>query len=67
MTRTSIREYSEAVRRRYLQSSKKDKGKILDEFSKVMGYHRKATIRLLLQVDKPSTNKKHGHPRQYRV
>ena len=50
MTQTSIREYSEAVRRRYLQSSKKDKGKILDEFSKVMSYHRKAAIRLLRRV-----------------
>jgi len=41
MTRTSISEYTEAVRWRYLQSSKKDKGKILDEFTKVTRYHRK--------------------------
>jgi hypothetical protein len=35
MTRASIREYTEAVRWRYLQASKEDKGKILDEFTKV--------------------------------
>ena len=47
MTRGSIREYTEAVRGRYLRTSKKDKGMILDEFTKVIGCHRKAAIRLL--------------------
>ena len=47
MTRTSIREYTEAVRWRYLRSPKTEKGKILDEFTKVTGYHRKAAIHLL--------------------
>jgi len=51
---------TEAVRWRYLQSSKRDKGKILDEFTKVTGYHRKAAIRLLHQVNKPRANKKGG-------
>ena len=60
MTRASIREYREAVRWWYLRASRKDKGKILDEFTKVTGYHRKATIRLLHQVNKPSANKKRG-------
>jgi len=54
MTRASIREYSEAVRWRYLQAPKKEKGKILDEFTKVTGYHRKATIRLLHLVNQPT-------------
>lgn len=65
MTRTSIREYTEALRWRYLGSSKKDKGKILDEFSKVTGYHRKAVIRLLHRQNQPGANKKRGRPRQY--
>jgi len=56
MTRVSIREYSEAVRWRYLRSAKVDKGKILDEFTKVTGYHRKTAIRLLHRVNKPSSN-----------
>jgi len=37
MTRTSIQEYTEAVRWRYLRASKTEKGKILDEFTKVTG------------------------------
>ena len=61
--RASIREYVEAVRWRYLRSSRKDKGKILDEFTKVTGYHRKAAIRLLHQVEKPRINKKRGQDR----
>ena len=65
MTRRSIREYIEAVRWRYLRSSKTGKGKILDEFTEVTGYHRKATIRLLHQVNRPRAHKKRGRPRQY--
>ena len=33
MTRGSIREYTEAVRGRYLGAGKKEKGRILDEFT----------------------------------
>ena len=36
-----------ALRRRYGGSSKKEKGRILDEFVAVSGYHRKHVIRLL--------------------
>ena len=65
MTRGSIREYNEAVQGRYLRASKKEKGKILDEFTKVIGCHRKAAIRLFRSGNQPKTNKKHGRPRQY--
>jgi len=37
----------------------------LDEFIKVTGYHRKAAMRLLQQVNKPGPNKKRGRPRKY--
>ena len=47
MTRGSIQEYTGAVRERYLRVNKKGKGKILDEFVNVTGYHRKSAIRLL--------------------
>jgi hypothetical protein len=47
MTRGSILEYREAVRGRYFKARKKEKGRILDEFVLVTGYHRKAAIRLL--------------------
>jgi len=65
MTRASIREYTEAVRGRYVRASKKEKGRILDEFTKVIGCHRKAAVRLLRQGNQPRGNKKRGHPRQY--
>jgi hypothetical protein len=38
MTRASIREYTEAVRWRYLSATKKGKGKILDGFIQITGY-----------------------------
>ncbi len=65
MTRASILEYTEAVRWRYLRASKKEKGKILDEFTQVTGCHRKAAIRLFRRRNQPGTNKKRGRPRQY--
>ena len=37
------------IRDRYLSSSKKEKGRILDEFSAVTGHHRKHGIRMLGQ------------------
>ena len=67
MTRGSIQEYTEAVRERYLRASKPEKGKILDEFTKVTGCHRKAAIRLLHRFNQPKTNKKRGRPRQYGI
>jgi len=65
MTRGSIREYTEAVRGRYLRASKKEKGKILDEFTKITGCHRKAAIRLFVRGNQHRTDKKCGRPRQY--
>ena len=55
MTRASIREYTEAVRGRYLRASKMEKGKILDEFTKVTGCHRKAAIRLIRHSNQTKT------------
>ncbi len=65
MTRASIVEYVEAVRVRYFGGTKKEKGKILDEFTKITGRHRKAAIRLLRRGSQPGTNKRRGRPRQY--
>ena len=47
MTRRSIKEYAGAIQERYRRGTKKEKGKILDEFTKATGLHRKAVIRLL--------------------
>ena len=38
------------IRNRYQESSKKEKGRILDEFMAVTGHHRKHGIRLLAQT-----------------
>ena len=65
MTRGSIREYTEAVRGRYFLAAKRERGKILDEFTKVTGCHRKAAIRLFRRGNQPRTNKKRGRPRRY--
>ena len=67
MTRTSIREYTEAVRGRYLRVSRKEKSRILDEFTKVAGCHRKTAIRLLRRGNQPKSNKRRGRPRRYGV
>jgi hypothetical protein len=47
MTPESVREYAEAIQRRYLWAKRDQKGKLLDEFCLTTGYHRKAAIRLL--------------------
>ncbi len=65
MTRASIVEYVEAVRRRYFSGSKKQKGRILDEFIKVAGCHRKPAIRLIRHSNQTKTGNRRGRPRQY--
>jgi hypothetical protein len=67
MTRASIQEYVEAVRGRYRRASKIEKGKILDEFTQVVGCHRKAAIRLLRREKQARAKGKRGRPRQYGV
>jgi len=67
MTRRSIQEYIEAVRWRYLRATKEEKGRILDEFTQVTGYHRKSVIRLLCHGNQPRQGKRRGRPRFYRT
>ena len=50
---------------RPFRASKKEKGKILDEFTKVTGRHRKAAIRLFRHGSQSKTNKRRGRPRGY--
>ena len=65
MTRNSIKEYAEAIKVRYGKATKEEKGRILDEFTKVSGLHRKAAIRLL-NCCKPTLGKRRsGRPRLY--
>ena len=44
------KELLEAMQRRYRESSKMDKTRILDEFVALTGYHRKHAVRLLSQT-----------------
>ena len=47
MTRNGVREYIEAIQGRYAKGSRGEKGALLEEASRVTGYHRKALTRLL--------------------
>jgi hypothetical protein len=64
MTLNSVKEYVAAIRSRYLKANKEEKGKILDEFVKVTGYHRKAATRLLLKHSS-SVQDRRGRPSRY--
>lgn len=64
MTLKSIKEYAAAIRDRYFKANREEKGKILDEFVKVTGYHRKAAIRLVTATAKPAGGHR-GRPAQY--
>jgi hypothetical protein len=66
MTRLAIREYVDAVRARYLRSSKKEKGKVLDEFVGVVGCHRKSAVRLLGHKKESGDRVKRGRTRRYK-
>jgi len=65
MTRTSIRELVENWRPRYLGASREEKGRILDEFVALTGYHRKSAIRLLRHGYRPKHLDRRGRPRVY--
>ena len=65
MTRGSIEEYTVVMRARYLKANRKGKGRVLDEFTEVTGYHRKAAIRLLGRDGEPPPKERRGRPRRY--
>jgi hypothetical protein len=58
-------EYAQALRIRYFRASKEEKGKMLDEFTKVTGLHRKAAIRLLRRLGQSRASQRRGRLRQY--
>lgn len=65
MTRTSIHEYAAALRGRYSQAGKRERGAILSEFCRTTGYHRKAAIRLLAHAPKQPSKERRGRRREY--
>ncbi len=58
MTRGNIREYTKPMQGRYFRASKKERGRILGDFTNITGYHRKAAIRLLRYRNLPGVNRK---------
>lgn len=66
MTRRSIIEYAEELKKRYFGASREEKGKMLDEFTQVTGMHRKAAIRLLNRPILPGAGKRRGRSARYR-
>jgi hypothetical protein len=59
-------EYAQALRNRYLGATREEKGKILGEFTKVTGLHRKSAIRLLNRRSPGGVGKRRGRPATYK-
>ena len=67
MSLKSKQELVEVVRPRYLQASKAEKQKILDEFTCATGYHRKHAVRVLKNKAPTRKRKKRtGYRKIYR-
>jgi hypothetical protein len=66
VTRASLREYAAVQRVRYLQATRSEKRRLLDEVVAVTGIHRKAAIRLLRRAPRArATPGPGGRPREY--
>jgi hypothetical protein len=66
VTRASLREYAAVQRERYLQATRADKQRFLDEVVAVTGLHRKAAIRLLRRAPRARPRPgPGGRPRAY--
>ena len=69
MTERSIRENAGALRGRYQAAGKQAKGRMLDEFCQLTGYHRKAAVRLmgtaLAASGQERSSGRRGRPQQY--
>ena len=64
MSPLAVREYAATMRQRYRAVRRRtEKGRLLDEFCAVTGYHRKAAVRLLGR--EPERRPRRGRPRQY--
>ena len=71
MTRDAVLEYARAVSPRYLKAGKQEKSRILDEFCKTTGHHRKSAVRLLRSPPAKARpiavdgGKRRGRPKEY--
>jgi hypothetical protein len=60
----SVHEYAVSLRPRYLIASRMEKGRVLTEFCRVTGRHRKSAVRLLRQTPRAAPPRS-GRPRCY--
>ena len=67
MRRSSVKEYTDTMKRRYTCASKSEKGALLDEFVEVTGYHRKSAVRLLSGSGRNGRSSNRGRPSVYSV
>src|SRR5476649_1083072 len=65
MSLSSKKEYLGRIHGRYQRAGREHKGKILDEFCAVCGYHRKAALRLLNQPQAQTIGKRPGRKPVY--
>ena len=65
MRRSSVKEYTETMRRHYTGASRTEKSRLLDEFTRVTGYHRKSAVRLLSDTKPARSAKRRGRPPVY--
>ena len=65
VSKESRKELIEAVRHRYRNSTKLEKGRILDEFTALSGVHRKHAIRIMKQARADKTPATCGNARIY--
>lgn len=64
MTERGRREYAEALRPRYERADRRERGRMLDEYCRVTGCHRKAAIRALRRR-RGGRRRSGGRPRRY--
>ncbi len=67
MTRHSIKEYAQAIHKRYKKGSRELKGRILDEFVAATRLHRKSAIRLLARPGGVKGKGRKGRRKVYSV
>ena len=65
MSLSAKKEYLRRVHGRYQRSGREHKGKILDEFCAVCGYHRKSALRILSRPLDAPRRRKPGPKRKY--
>ena len=68
MSPVARKEYVQAIVARYQQAGRKEKGRILDEFCRICGYHRKHAIRTLRPAKhRQPARRKPGRTSRYRT